>query len=41
MRSLRYKSVPGTSKAILTETRKTALPCHEIGRLVPGITIQT
>jgi len=34
MRSLRYKRMPGTTKAIITETRKTDLPCHEIGRLV-------
>jgi hypothetical protein len=34
MRSLRYKRVPGTNNAIITETRKTDLPCHEIGRLV-------
>ena len=34
MRSLRYKRVPGTTKSIITETRKADLPCHEIGRLV-------
>ena len=34
MRSLRYKRVPGTTKAITTKTRKTDLPCHEIGRLM-------
>ena len=34
MRSLRYKRVPGTTKVITTKTRKTDLPCHEIGRLM-------
>ena len=34
MRSLGYTRVPGTTKAIITVTRKTDLPCYEIGRLV-------
>jgi hypothetical protein len=34
MRSLRCKWVRGTTLVILTQTRKTDLPCHEIGRLV-------
>jgi len=32
MRSLHYKRVPETTKAMITETRKTDLPCLEIGR---------
>ena len=34
MRSLCYKRVPEMTKVITTETRKTVLPCHEIGGLV-------
>ena len=34
MRSLRCKWVRGTTWVILSQTRKTDLPCHEIGRLV-------
>jgi len=34
MRSLRCKRVRGTTWVMLTQTRKTDLRCHEIGRLV-------